>query len=733
VSSLATAPSRSRPEPVHPVGRLRAARRRLGADAALGLAIATALSLEVFVTRGGVALGANTWAEIVLVVVGAALCGAAIVCSPGGRAWGAGALVLFAALAGLTLLSISWSVQPADAWVEANRTFSYLAAFGGGLALARLAPRRWAGLLGAIALMTSLICSYALLVKVFPATLDRSELLGRLRAPYDYWNAVGLTAALGLPACVWAGARHDRTGITRALAVPAIGVLVITLLLSYSRGALVVSIAGLAFWFVVVPLRLRGAAVLVSGVVGGGAVAAWALATHPITRDGATLSARTSAGHTFGLVLVLMLVSLTIVGAGVTFAIDRVRLPATVRRRLTVALVALLACVPIGGVAALAASSRGITGEVSYLWHTLTSTKGGIGNSPGRLVQVDNSRGRYWSQGLKVGEHHLLAGVGAAGYGTASKRYSPDRVTAQHAHGYVIQTFADFGLIGLGLSLALLASWWVAARRALRPVWPRGTGRRLSSIWPLEQVRRLRARVRLPQSRSWRLPGQANGLAPAPKPITKQHAAERQGLLTLLAVVVIFGLHSAIDWTWFVPGVAVPALVCAGWLAGRGPLAASVARRPRRTPLRLAAVATLVAAAVFCAWTIWQPLGSADADQAALAALAAGNTNLALRDAKTASSRDPVSVEPLWNMAAIYGAVGREGQAHAALVRAVRLQPANPATWLQLGEYDLVAGDAAEAFPVLQAALYLAPHDSETQGAVAQARAALTTPAQATR
>jgi hypothetical protein len=403
------------------------------------------------------------------------------------------------------------------------------------------------------------------------------------------------------------------------------------------------------------------------------------------------LSARTSAGHVFGLLLVLMLVTLTVVGGGVTFAIDRVLLPAAARHRLTVALVVLLACIPVGGVVALAASSRGITGEVSYLWQTLTSTRGGAGNNPGRLIQVDNSRGRYWSQGFKVGEHHLLGGVGAGGYGTASRRYGQDRFTAQHAHGYLVQTFADLGLLGLGLSLALLAAWWVAAKRALRP------------------------------------------LAPMSEPISRQRAPERQGLLTLLVVVVVFGLHSAIDWTWFVPGVAVPALVCAGWLAGRGPLPAPVARKPSRTPLRLATVATLFAAAIFFAWTIWQPSRSADADQAALAALAAGNTNLALRDARISSSRDPVSVEPLWNMAAIYGAVGQEGLAHAALVRAVRLQPANPATWQQLGEYDLLAGQAAEASAVLQAALYLAPNDAETQSAVAQARSALQVPAPATR
>ena len=42
-------------------------------------------------------------------------------------------------------------------------------------------------------------------------------------------------------------------------------------------------------------------------------------------------------------------------------------------------------------------------------------------------------------------------------------------------------------------------------------------------------------------------------------------------MVTLLAIVVVFGVHSFVDWTWFVPGNAVLALLCAGWLVGRGP------------------------------------------------------------------------------------------------------------------------------------------------------------------
>ena len=33
--------------------------------------------------------------------------------------------------------------------------------------------------------------------------------------------------------------------------------------------------------------------------------------------------------------------------------------------------------------------------------------------------------------------------------------------------------------------------------------------------------------------------------------------------------MIVFGVHSAIDWTWYVPGNAVPALLCAGFVASR--------------------------------------------------------------------------------------------------------------------------------------------------------------------
>ena len=62
-------------------------------------------------------------------------------------------------------------------------------------------------------------------------------------------------------------------------------------------------------------------------------------------------------------------------------------------------------------------------------------------------------------------------GVGAGGYTIARKRYRRDTLEVHHAHGYVVQTLADFGLAGLAVSLALLAAFLAAAGRtvALRP------------------------------------------------------------------------------------------------------------------------------------------------------------------------------------------------------------------------------------------------------------------------
>ena len=664
--------------------------RRLTAptsDLLVGAGVAVALVLISFLASGGIDLAPNTWVQVTLTVLGAASAIAAVVYGARGQAWGLGALLLFAALAALTYASIGWSVQPAQSWLEANRTLSYLAAFAIALTAARVVPTRWRGLLGGLAVATTVVSGYALLVKVFPATFDPLDNLGRLSLPFGYWNAVGLFAAIGIPACLWGGARRDHAPVLRALSVPGIAVLVATLVLTYSRGALVAAVVGAGFWFAFVPLRLRGALILILGAAGGGAIAAWALATRGISADNVALPARTSAGHAFGLVLLVVVLLTTAAGVAAMFALDRLALSANQRRRIGTALVGLVAMIPVAGLGALAASSRGFTGEVSHIWNRLTSTKGGVGFEAGRLVALSNSRPHYWSQALQIGEHHLLAGVGALGFATAQSQYPSAGWDSFHnhatqAHGYLFETFADFGLLGVVLSLGLLVAWALASRRPLGVAWA---------------------------ARAPRLP------RPPPEDGV---SAEWAGMLTLFAVVLIFGVHSLIDWTWFIPATAIAGLASAGWLAGRGPLGAPVGLLPRRrellrTPSAAIAIASVVVITLAAVWVIVQPLRAADADSAALTAAIRGNAAVALTDARAAAADDPVSTDPLDLMSQFYARLGNQAAARRELVDATSRQPSNPATWETLGCYDLGQHRTSSAAADFRRALVLAPDQTQ--------------------
>jgi hypothetical protein len=636
---------------------------RTSADRTLGFTLGLALAGYALLTGGGSELTGNTWGEIILIAVGAAALVGVLAYGAAGRAWGGITFALFAALAALTAVSIAWSVQPDNSWIEANRTLSYLAAFGAALALARLAPERWPAIVGAIALAATTISACALLTKVFPAALYSTDPVGRISAPFGYWNASGLIAGLGLPACLWLGAQRERAPALRGLAVPAVSVLLTVLVMSYSRSAVIAAVVGLAFWFAVVPLRVRALAVLALGAVGAALISAWALSMHAFTHDLTTLGSRAEAGHGLGLVLVLVLVPITALGYAGVFALDRHPPTPRGRRAVRLGLVVLAALVPVAGVAVLASSSRGLTGEVSHIWSSLTSTSGGTNDAPGRLVTLGNSRPRYWREGITVADHALLKGVGAAGYGTARTRYTTDRLVAAHAHSYEIETFADFGLIGLAVTLGLFVAWALATARAV--------GFRRRGDPPAAGLR-----------------------------------AERTGLLTLLAIVVMFGVHSSIDWTWFVPGTAVPALICAGWLAGRGPLEASVGRRPQprsliRSPAIGGAALAIATIALLAGWVVWQPLRSADADAAAVNAFAQGNVTTALADVRSSTARDPLAIQPLLDLSAIESALGRGAAARGALLKVTRMQPDNPQSWEALGDYELQRRQWSRAFAPL--------------------------------
>jgi hypothetical protein len=651
---------------------------RLNTDVLLTLGVGALLAAIALRGGGGLQLQPATEVEMALELGGGAVAAGALLAGRDRRAaYGMPALLCFSALVAFTIASILWSVNPSDSWQEATRTLSYAVVFGVAMVFARFAPHRWAAIVGGTVVASTIICGWALLTKVFPGALNPDEVYARLREPFGYWNAVGLMAALGAPGCLWLGARRQGHAAINALAYPALGIMLLTLLMAYSRGGLLALLIGLAVWFALVPLRLRGVAVLATSATGALLVAIWTFAQDGLSKDRMPIDQRAAAGHELGVLLIVLIAVLLAAGLAIGFAAARRAPRGDVRRAAGVTILVVLALVPVAGAVALAFSTRGLGGSISHGWKQLTDPHASTPpNDPGRLTAIGSVRARYWNEALKMWKGHPLKGVGAGGYATLRPRYRQDDLEVRHAHGYVVQTLADLGLAGMLISVALVGFWLIAATSAV------GRGRGLS----------------------W----------------STSFTPERVGLLTLFSIVVVFAAHSFVDWTWFVPGNAVVALLCAGWLAGRGPLmpeplpgGGSLRDRMRaglRIPLRAGLAAAAVVVALIAAWTTWQPLRSQNAMDDALAALESKNINAARSDAQAAEDRNPLAVEPLFVRSVVEQQAGDTVAARRVLENAVQLQPTNSEPWLRLADFDLnVLHDPAQAKAALGPALYLDP------------------------
>ena len=104
---------------------------------------------------------------------------------------------------------------------------------------------------------------------------------------------------------------------------------------------------------------------------------------------------------------------------------------------------------------------------------------------------------------------------------------------------------------------------------------------------------------------------------------------------------------------------------------------------------------------------MWQPLHSQNTFDAAITAMSDGNSTAALADAQSAAASNPASVEPLWELSEIYSARRDPTAARQELVKATTVQPANPQTWEQLGQFDLAQNQPVVAVLEFQTAQLL--------------------------
>jgi O-Antigen ligase len=355
-------------------------------------------------------------------------------------------------------------------------------------------------------------------------------------------------------------------------------------------------------------------------------------------------------------------------------------LTADQRRRIVRALQAGAAGAALLVVAAVALSTRGLTGTVSHLWSSFTSTHGLSVSDPSRLLSADSAnRWVWWREAIGAFSGRPLGGWGAGSFPVVHLLYRHDTISVLHAHSVPLEWLAETGLIGFGLAVG---AWALLVRTGLTAV-----------------RHRLRPEQRL--------------FAGA-----------------LLAGALAYSLHALYDWDWDIPGVTIPALILLGTLAGSlrsepRPLTAATLRPIRRAGPGMRLLGLAAATFGLCVYAASAVLPGMAGDRASDAFVAAGSSArgvlaAAQHDASVAGKLDPFSDAGLKASAAIAQQRKDLPLARSYLLEAVHRQPSDGFAWRELAFVDTEAGYLSQAVSAAQRMLELDPEGVDTNGIAQQ-------------
>jgi O-antigen ligase len=383
----------------------------------------------------------------------------------------AGLLALF----GLwTVLSGSWSGNHGRALLEFDRTLLYLLvliAFG-----SIEQPREALRFLPlGFAFAAVVLCGAGLATKTLPDAWPFAlpEPSSRLGFPVTYSNGLGILAALGIVVSLHIASWERERLITRMLGAAAIPLLAATLVLTFSRGAILAGVLGVAVYCAFG--RPRG---LLTGLVASApAVAVVALAAYNAellaTREPNT-AASIAQGH--GLART---VGLAMLGAAVLSALlqrlerrwAEVRLPKPPRSALVAAAVVGVVAV---GVAVGLAGARVVDDLNEDVVQVGSSEHEPAGATRDRLSDIGGqTRVQYWKVLLNAFADEPIIGTGV---GTFAQRWDEHRPFAENVtegHSIYLETLGELGIVGAGLIIAVLAMLvapFVIQRRDQRPL-----------------------------------------------------------------------------------------------------------------------------------------------------------------------------------------------------------------------------------------------------------------------
>jgi O-antigen ligase len=569
---------------------------------------------------------------------------------------------LILGLALLSAISSFWSGSIEQSVTEADRVLVYLGLFLAAFLIAQTDERRQRFAEG-IAIGLALVAFAALASRLLPHALELGPELNtgaRLRYPLGYWNADGIVFGIGTTLALWM-TRRSLTGFLRWFAVASLPVLLLALYLTYSRGGLLALLVAGACLLALSHDRLWLLATLAIGALGTlpALVAvqdrrgiADFLDEPGVAGQGVTVLLFLLGGIALALLLYAGLRRLEQRGGGLTGrAVELSRDPTALRwGAALLALLAIAAAVAVGGRA----------------WDQFTADDVSFPNQPeqhfGSLSGAN--RDEFWGVAVDAFGEEPVLGSGAGTYQFSWEELRSIPVPVTEAHSLYLEAFAELGLAGGLLVLALVgtilwtgvAAWWAAA------------------------------------------------------------GAQRELYAVLLAAIAAFAVGAAIDWFWetallgaifFLAGGALVAARCAQ-LAPPGDPAANGRGENRRFGLAVAGLAI----AWVTALALIGPLLVDREIRASQAAAAGGNIASAVDHADTARSIEPWAASPYVQLGLLAQLQGDYPVARERLTQAIEREDRNWVLYYLRSKVEHEAGDPGAAGADLRQAQRLNPRES---------------------